>query len=199
MKLNEKQNRDHIALIILIGSIGSFVISMGGFFLFPPTYVGEVPHYPVGLAYASEIGGALVLLATSLMAIRLADERQVLPAAGFTMMAIGQGVFYVTIFEIFGEFTKEGLEKVLNIQIGGFILCIPALFLISFYTYFPRWLRWLTLFASIPYFICNVLIMVGNRNMELLDGFGAVGGVTLGVTQILWGVWMWKTRHHRQT
>src|SRR6185295_15953643 len=107
------------------------------------------------------------------------------------------GVFYVTIFEAFGaKITSEGMEKAYNIQVGGMVLFIPALFLISFYTYFPRWLRILSIVACVPYFVCNGIFMSGNRNYKLIEAIGGLGGFALGISQILWGVWVWKRRYH---
>ncbi len=197
MELNQRENRKHVALIILLGYIGNLVFAFLGYALFPPTYENGLPHYAPGLLYMGEISAALVILATSLMAIKLADEKQVLPSAGFTMMAISQGVFFVTIFEAFGaDITHEQLEKAYNIQVGGMVLYMPALFLISFYTYFPRWLRIASIVACIPYFICNGYFMAGYRDFKLIDIIGGIGGITLGTVQILWGVWVWKRRYH---
>lgn len=112
------------------------------------------------------------------------------------MMAIAQGVFYASMFEAFTEqMTREAMDKAYNIQVGGMILFMPALFLISFYEYFPRWLRWMSILVNIPYFICNGLFMSGYRNYAIIDLFAGIGGLGLGTTQILWGVWVWKRRY----
>jgi len=45
-------------------------------------------------------GGSLMIAGLTVMGLKLADEKKVLPAAGFTMFAISGGILMASLFEI---------------------------------------------------------------------------------------------------
>lgn len=64
---------------MLISFTTCVIVTAVTFALFPMNYDNEFPEYPFQSLYGFEIAGAFVILGCTVMAIKLADERQVLP------------------------------------------------------------------------------------------------------------------------
>lgn len=199
-EINLKHKR-HLAACIAFGFISPFIFLTLGFIFFPPDMKGLMPIYSDGMIYLNEIAVAAFIFGCALMGIKLADDRKVMPAAGFTMMAIAQGVSYATIFEAFGMEHKqvadllEMREKAGNISAGGAILFIPALILITTYSLFPRWLNWAGIIISFPFIASSIAFMLGVRNYHFLEIIGNIDYMLFNLLQIFWGVWVWKRRY----
>lgn len=129
------------------------------------------------------------------MAIKLADDRKVMSAAGFTMMAIAQAVLYSTIFEAFGGVTEEAKESASHIQIAGTMLYLPALILISTYAEFPRWLNWSAIIINVPFIIGCAFFIAGYKNDQFSEAIGNISYTAFNFLQIFWGIFVWKRRH----
>lgn len=157
-----RKHKRHLAAMIAFGFISPFIFLTIGFLFFPPDMSGEMPVYSDGMIYMNEIAVAAFIFGCALMGIKLADDRKVMPAAGFTMMAIAQGVAYTTMFEAFGMDHKEFADvmemrtKASNIQIGGAILFIPGLFLITTYSEFQKWLNWAGIIIAVPFITTSI-------------------------------------------
>jgi hypothetical protein len=196
MRKDHPRIKQRIAFIILLFfclSVGVTIISS---FLFPPDYSVKPPVYSDNLMIASELGSALLICAVTMLGLKLADDREVIPAAGFTIFAIATGLIMVTSFELIGhQHELKSLETTYQMYVGSSFLFIPATILISFYSGFPKWLHYLTLASGIPYLVSNVFFLSGARNIAQLDALGMIGYFTQSVVQILWGVMVWKRRN----
>lgn len=165
---------------------------------FMPDYSTDPPTYPDGLLIISEFGSAMLICAATLAGIKLADDRQILPAAGFTIFAIAQGIIMVTNFEMLGkQMNHEALEITFQMYVGSNFLFIPAIFLISTYSRFPKWLHYATLVSIIPYCVTNVLFLSGVRNIHLLDAVSSVSWLLQLVVYIFWGTIFYKDSMHQ--
>ncbi|MFI5172056.1 MAG: hypothetical protein ACHQFW_06670 [Chitinophagales bacterium] len=193
---DDPRTKKRLALSILVSFVLVFPMGVLGFILYPPDYSAEVPVYPVGMLLFSELAAALLIIAGSLMAIKLADEREVLPAGGFTIFSISQGLIMVTNFEIMaGNSNVESLETTFQMYVGTFMLAFPAILLISTYSKYPRWLNLFTLISVLPYITTNILFLLGSRDFKLFDLISSFSFVMQGAVFTIWGIYAWKHRY----
>ncbi len=165
---------------------------------FMPDYSTDPPTYSDGLMIVSEFSTAMLICAATLAGIKLADDRQILPSAGFTIFAIAQGIIMVTNFELIGkQMNREALEITYQMYVGSNFLFIPSMLLIATYRMFPKWLHYTTLFSGIPYIITNVMFLSGERNIALLDAIATVSWVLQTIVYIMWGIIFYKDSMHK--
>lgn len=122
------------------------------------------------------------------MAIKLADEKKVLAAAGFTMLAISTGVLMASLFETTESISREAFEKSYYITTSANFLYLPAMLLIAACDEFKKWVRVLGLISSLPLWICSFLFLFHFRNYTTLDYIGITGYVLMMFTQLMWAV-----------
>ncbi len=196
LKKDDPRTRKRLALFILLGFVCSFPANVIGFIFFPPDYSTDPPVYPTNMLLFSELAAALLIIASALMAIKLADEREVVPAGGFTILSIAQGLVMVTNYEIFaGRSDLESLEISYQIYIGVSMLSIPAILLISTYSIYPRWLNLVTVLSVIPYCISAALFLSGSRDFKLFDIIGTFSWLTQSFVFTMWGLIAWRQRY----
>ncbi len=196
MKKDHPKIKQRIALIILLGFIASVAVSVLGSIIFMPDYSTEIPTYSDNLMIAGELASALLVCTFVMLSVKLADDREVIPSAGFGIFAISTGLIMVTSFEMIGHQNEiESLEVTFHMYLGSSFLFIPGLFMVATYTGFPKWLHYLTMTATIPYLITYTLFLMGERDLHVLDPISTVSWVLMNIVQILWGVRVWKNRH----
>lgn len=197
LKKDDPRTHKRLALYILLCFIGSFPVNLIGGILYPPDYSTNAPVYSNNLLLFSELSSALLIIASALMAIKLADEREILPAGGFAILSIAQGLVMVTNYEIFaGNSDLESLETTYQIYVGGSMLAIPAILLISTYSYYPRWLNLVTVISTIPYCTSGILFLSGSRDFKLFDIIGIFSWLGQSFVFTMWGIIAWRQRYH---
>lgn len=197
LKKDDPRTHKRLALFILLGFIGSFPVVLIGGILYPPDYSTYPPTYSNNLLLYSEWSSSLLIIASALMAIKLADEREILPAGGFAIFSIAQGLVMVTNYEIFaGNSNLESLETTYQIYVGVSMLSIPAILLISTYSNYPRWLNLVTVISTIPYCTIGLLFLMGSRDFKLFDSIGMFSWVGQSFVFIMWGLIAWRQRYH---
>lgn len=182
----------HVRQAIAIGFIGSFACMVASLF-FPVDFSGELPVYPKAALLLNEACYGLFIFASTLMGIKLADDKRVMPSAGFTMLAIAQGVAFITIFEV-QHFTEEEYKKTYEIMTGMLFLFLPAMWLIARYTSFPRWLNWLGLAACVPWVVSSILFQTGPAEFKTIEGVYGAGYLLMETTALCWGIRVLRTR-----
>ena len=182
----------HIVWAIAIGFIAPVFIQILSALLWPPDFSGDVPHYDPNSLIGSEIAVALMIFGSTLMGIKLADEKRVMPSAGFTMLAIANGVIFVIFFELISQMNEESMAKGYTMLIGATILQLPALFLISFYHKFPRWVNWLAMLSNAPTLTACILFYRGDRNYDKMEFINLSGYLMFAASQVCWGVFVLK-------
>lgn len=176
-----------ITLAIVVGFTAQIFCLIIGMAFFPPDYSSEMPKYSPEGMMMMEFGIALFVFGATVMAIKLADERKVLAAAGFTMQAIQAGVIMASIFEIMNP-TTEAWEKGYYITTSANFMYLPSMLLIAACDEFKLWVRWAGIISSIPYFITSVLFFMHYRNFTNLEYIGFAGYMLMMITQIMWAV-----------
>lgn len=176
----------HIRSAIAVGFIGSFVCMIASM-CFPIDFSGELPKYPKAALLLNEACYGLFIFGSTLMGIKLADDKRVMPSAGFTMLAIAQGVAFITIFEV-QHFSEEEFKKSYEIMTGMLFLFLPAMWLIARYTDFPRWLNWMGLAAVVPWAVAAILFQSHAAELSTIEKVYGVGYVLVELTALCWGI-----------
>src|SRR5688572_21824837 len=139
----------YIMLATVIGLPGHFVCSLVAMFLFPPRIINNIPYYPPSTIILIEFGLAFLMLGCTVMGLKLEDEKKILPAAGFTMLAISVGVMMSSLFEVTQTSNEQSFEKLYYVTISSNFLYFPAMILIFFYDGFKKWIRILGLISCV--------------------------------------------------
>ena len=162
------------------------VFTLIALLIYPPDLSKEFPYYdPDGIMIVA-YGNALFIAGLTVMGIKLADEKKVLPAAGFTMFAISGGILTASLFEISQVISHETYEKFYRIQSSSNFLYLPAMYLISAYEDFKKWVRYIGLASSIPLLIASFMFLFGSRDFKTLENISDIGFGFMAVTSFSW-------------
>ena len=91
------------------------------------------------------------------------------------MLAISFGILLSSIFEISQVVSYETYEKFYRIQTLGNILYLPAMYLISTYEDFKKWIRYIGLVSSILLLSASILFLCGSRDYKSLETVSNLG------------------------
>ena len=173
MSVNQK---NHLAYWISFGLLLSFIVSLIGSF-FP--YEGKVQ------TILFKLDGLFAVTAFACFAAKASSEKADLPAAGFTILAISEGLFLSTI--------EESANPGDEILITAVLFMIPSFLLISYYKLFPRWLHIAGILSTVP-FVTLVIIYYSNGFLP-----GPILKYTVYLTYQLillcWAWHVWKDRN----
>lgn len=175
-----------INIFLIAGFIIQPTLTIMSFLIYPPDLTAEFPVYHEGGVMLMVCGGAFGIGALTLMGIKLADEKKVLPAAGFTMLAIASGVLTTSIFEITQIISYETYEKFYRIQTCGNFLYLPGMILVSEYTDFKKWTRYIGLLSSVTLITASIMFLGGNRNFTTLEAVSNIGYLLFFITFYSW-------------
>jgi len=175
-----------ITWFVVITFLAQPALMLIAFLIYPPDFSKEFPVYNPDSIMIGTYGNALSLAGLTVMGIKLADEKKVLPAAGFTMFAISSAILMTSLFEISQVVSFETYEKFYRIQASTNFLYMPAMFLISAYEEFKKWIRYIGLISSIPLVIAGFMFLFGNRDFKTLETISNIGFALMFVTSISW-------------
>lgn len=175
-----------ITWFVVITFLAQPVLMLIAFLIYPPDFSKEFPVYDPDSIMVVTYGNALFLAGLTVMGIKLADEKKVLPAAGFTMFAISAAILMTSLFEISQVVSLETYEKFYRIQASTNFLYLPAMFLISAYEDFKKWIRYIGLIGSIPLFISGFMFFFGSRDFKTLEAISNTGFTLMAFTSISW-------------
>jgi hypothetical protein len=86
------KHENKITFFVVSAFIAQPLFTILAFLIYPPDFSKEFPVYNPNRIMLMVIGGSLMIAGLTVMGIKLADEKKVLPAAGFTMFAISGGI-----------------------------------------------------------------------------------------------------------
>jgi len=175
-----------ITWFVVITFLAQPVLMLIAYLIHPPDFSKEFPVYDPDSIMIGTYGNALSLAGLTVMGIKLADEKKVLPAAGFTMFAISSAILMTSLFEISQVVSFETYEKFYRIQASTNFLYLPAMFLISAYEDFKKWIRYIGLISSLPLVIAGFMFLFGNRDFKTLETISNIGFTLMFVTSISW-------------
>jgi hypothetical protein len=156
------------------------------FLFYPPDFSKEFPVYDPDSIMLMVIGGSLMIAGLTVMGIKLADEKKVLPAAGFTMLAISGGILMASLFEISHVVSLESYEKFYRIQTSANFLYLPSMYLISTYEDFKKWISYIGLVSSLILLIASFMFLFGYRNFNTLEKISNIGFLFMFITSFSW-------------
>jgi hypothetical protein len=181
--VNQEKKITWFVISTLIAQPVSMIIA---FTVYPPDFSKDFPVYDPNSVMIMVYGSALLMAGLTVMGIKLADEKKVLPAAGFTMFAITGGILMASIFEITQIVSMETYEKFYRIQASSNFLYLPAMYLISMNDDFKKWVRYIGLISSVPLLLASFLFLFGNRDFKTLETISNTGFTLMAVTSISW-------------
>lgn len=175
----------HLSYFISGGLVLSFILSLVGS-LYPEQSLIQTTLFKIDALFA--------ISAFSCLAAKSSGERFDVAAAGFSILAIAQGLFLSEIDQVNKwNYASESL---------GVLFMIPAFFMISYYTIFPKWLRISGVISIIP-FIALLIIRstVGEENTALMENivFLLFQLVTLCWAWEIWKLSELKTKNKKKT
>jgi len=183
MHLNHEKK---ITWFVVTTFIAQPVFTLMALLIYPLDLSKEFPVYdPDGIMIVA-YGNALFIAGLTVIGLKLADEKKVLPAAGFTMFAISGGILTASLFEITQVVSFETYEKFYRIQSSANFLYLPAMYLISAYEDFKKWIRYIGLISSIPLIISSFMFLFGNRDFKTLEAISNIGFGFMTVTSFCW-------------
>jgi hypothetical protein len=102
------------------------------------------------------------------------------------MLAIAAGIMMASMFEISHIVSLETYEKFYRIQASANVLLVPAMYLISEYDDFKKWIRYIGLLSASPLLTSGFMFLSGNRDFRLLENISNIGFALLFITQLSW-------------
>jgi hypothetical protein len=188
----KRVHEKYIMLASVIGLPAHFICSGLAILLFPPELTRGIPMYSAESIVLIEFGLSFLLLGSTVMGLKLEDEKKILPAAGFTMLAISIGVMMSSLFEITQDTNNQSFEKLYYITVSSNFLYFPAMILIAFYDGFKKWIRILGLISCVPLLIATILFLFHYRIYFVLETIMNCGYLLMGITQCLWAFSVYK-------
>ena len=173
-------------LTIVTCLVLTFVINYLAAIIYPPDFSGDFPIYSSDWALTLQIAGAFLILALTVIAMKAEEEKQILAAAGFTAIAISNGINFMSLLDISNITTYDQFEDQYRLTMSSNFLLIPATLLIASYDRFKRWIRYFTALSMLPYFTVSIMFLVGVRDYNLLESVFIVGVVCLSLDWLLW-------------
>ena len=175
-----------ITWFVVITFLAQPVLMLIAYLVYPPDFSKEFPVYDPDSIMIATYGNALSLAGLTVMGIKLADEKKVLPAAGFTMFAISSAILMTSLFEISQVVSLESYEKFYRIQSSANFLYLPAMYLISTYEDFKTWIRYIGLVSSLILLISSFMFLFGYRNFNTLETISNIGFLFMFITTFSW-------------
>lgn len=166
-----KTEREHLPKLILICFIGNmFLASLSMLF----------PMLSYSARFCWQLGSLAYLAGCCLFSAKLATDKWHISSAGFIMLSIGQGIFYLVQ-------TAELNAETLKTVIAGIIVFIPGYIFICYYSGFPYWLRILGLLSNVPFLIITILYFLSKYEFPRDIYLNAIGFSLQQITGICWG------------
>ncbi|MEO6695811.1 MAG: hypothetical protein ABIY50_08440 [Ignavibacteria bacterium] len=131
-----------------------------------------------------KIDALFAISAYACLASKTTSENYDIPAAGFSILAIAQGLFLTELEEANKwNYTSESL---------GVLFMIPAMILISYYSVFPKWLRVGGILSIIPFIILLIIrALMKNIHTDLIEN---IVFLIYQLVTLCWAWAIWKLR-----
>jgi hypothetical protein len=155
-----------------IGYLLNFILGIGGSFF-------NANSYPQMTLW--QVGDSMAIMASVLASRYIGSRGQNIAAAGLTLFGIAYGV----------SFASSAINAVNEEKMALIILpLVPALFLISFCTLFPSWLRFASLLVCVPFFFMYKNVIQETYSHDNLSNALAYSGIQL--LGVLWTIFIYR-------
>lgn len=188
--MQHHESQKLVLKIIAAGFALSFFLNILALF-FPVDMSQNPPHYSRTTLILQSLATSLIIFSSTIMGMKLTEEKRTLPSGGFAMYAIANGIGLVIFFEI-RQFTTEEYEKIYDIYTSATALMVPAVLLLLSYNDIPRWLRFLPLLFIVSMIIPLMLYYSGYREYNTMDEISFFGYMLMNFVHLLWGIFIWR-------
>ena len=184
--MTQLRNERKITFFVVFAFIAQPLTSILSAVIYPPDFSKEFPLYDPNSLMLIAFGNALGIAGLTVLGIKLADEKKILPSAGFTMLGISVGLLLVSLFEISQVVSFEAYEKFYRIQASGNFLYLPSMYLISAYEDFKKWIRYIGLVSSTILLTASFMFLFGSRDFKTLEIISNIGFTFMFITFFSW-------------
>jgi hypothetical protein len=122
---------------------------------------------------------AFFITGTVLVAIKLAGDGWDMPAAGYTLLSIAWGVFFLA-----KDFQEQRVGE--DLFASAFYFLLPSMILIVFYARFPLLIKIISLVAIIPSLIGLIAIKTGVSLSDYII-WRKISYQAVHITSLFWG------------
>ena len=130
---------------------------------------------------------SIFITGTILVAMKMAREGWDMTAAGYTLLSIAWGVFFLA-----KDFQEQRVGD--DILASSFYFLLPSMILISFYTPFPLFIKIIGLLTIIPSLIGLILIKTKAAETDYLI-WRRISYQAVHITSLFWGFFfLWQYR-----
>jgi len=130
---------------------------------------------------------ATFITGTILVAMKLAREGWDMAAAGYTLLSIAWGVFFLA---------KDFQEQTVGVDIlaSSFYFLLPSMILISFYSPFPLYIKAIGLVTIVPSLIGLIFIKTGGSKTDYIL-WRKISYQIVHITSLFWAFFfLWQYR-----
>lgn len=127
---------------------------------------------------------AMLITGTILLAMKFARDGWDMPAAGFTLLSIAWGVFFLA-----KDFHEQEVGE--DIFSSAFYFLLPSMILITFYKPFPLLIKVISLITIIPSFIALFAVQTGISE-ESYSIWRKINYQSIHIASLFWGVFLFN-------
>lgn len=136
---------------------------------------------------------AIFITGTILVAMKLAGEGWDMPAAGYTVLSIAWGVFFLA---------KDFQEQMVghDIVASSFYFLLPSMILILFYHPFPLWIKIMSFITVIPSLIGLIYVKTDPSSLGYIT-WRKISYQSVHTASLLWGFYFYvqyKNNHKKK-
>ncbi len=175
--MSTEKELKHIPSLIAVCFVANFILGITG---------GQFPMFSKEQALAWALANLLYMSGSILFSIKLADEKHFISAAGFILLGIGQGIFYV----VQSQLTHVSSDY--NEYMMGMLAMLPGLIFICWYEGFPVWLRVFGLLSYIPFGIAFLMIWHEEYNFRVDWNIDGMGYFLTNITALFWSYYAFR-------
>jgi hypothetical protein len=175
--MNAEKEIKHFPTIISICFVANFLLGLTGSAL---TDLSKEQGFLWAIANLFFMSGCI------LYSIKLADEKHFISSAGFVLLGIGEGIFYIIQSKLSHN------ESDYNEYMMGILALLPGLIFICWNNGFPIWLRILGLMAFIPFGIAFYKMWNETYSFKTDLKIDGLGYLLTNITGIFWSYYAIK-------
>lgn len=156
--------------------------------LFPVDVSVNPPVISPWMIMFGRIQTALIILGSTALGIKFADEKKLMSSIGFTMMAIAQGVMFVIFTFTFNS--NETIEEAFSLYSASLYLLVPAVFMIAFYSDFPGWVNITGIIAVCGFISDNIAFNIIGKIKMWIFVMDTAWNLLFVVAVFFWGIFI---------
>ena len=171
----KQKHKTHLRYWISLGLLSSFLVSFTGSFF---------PYESSIQILLFKLDGLFAVCAFACLAAKATSENYDLAGAGFTILAISEGLF-LTGMDQPGHLGDEA-------NVTAVFFMIPSFLLISYYEKFPKWLHIAGILSTVPFLV--LLIIYYSTNAAPTPVMRYIVYLSYQFITLCWAWQVWKEK-----